>query len=56
MHHEESQSVIERAIQAAIVPVGLTRWRTIPMSDEELAVKIMNALRDQGLLIVGAED
>jgi hypothetical protein len=51
-HDVEALGVIQQAIAAEVVPAGAVRVRVLPISDEELALAIMNALDEQGLAIV----
>lgn len=56
MHHVESLGVIQRVIADSVVPAGLARIRTLPLTDEQLALDILNALEEQGLTIVSGGD
>jgi hypothetical protein len=56
VHHVDAMGVIERAIAAAVVPGGLVRIRTLPLTDEQLALGILDALEAEGLRIVGATE
>jgi hypothetical protein len=55
-HDVESLAVIQRVIAEAVVPAGAVRLRTLPISDEELALDILNALDEQGLAVVRSRD
>jgi hypothetical protein len=52
MHDTEALGVIQRVIGDSVVSAGLARMRTLPLTDEQLALDIINALDEQGLRIV----
>ena len=56
MHHVESLAIVQRVIAQSVVPAGLAQMRILPLTDEQLALDILNALDEQGLRIVGSGD
>jgi hypothetical protein len=55
-HDPEALGIIESAIAEAVVAAGQVRIRVLSVSDEALALDILNALDQHGLTIVRAGD